>query len=301
MWNEDWHHSAFAALTGRRQAYFTDYRGTAPEFASMARHGFLYQGQWYSWQKKARGGYALGLPSSRFVAFLENHDQVANTGRGERLYHHTDAARWRALTALLLLGPALPMLFQGQEFGSSRPFAYFADHDGDLARAVENGRLDFLSQFPSLTTAEIRDAIPKPGDPATFEQCKLSDQERRQDTVLHRLHRDLLRIRRDDAVLRDVGTPRVLIESSAPTPTLLLVRYMADAAHRLLVVNLADDHHCAMNDPLFAPRPGTAWVQLWSSEQARYGGGGALSIVDGNPWMVPAASAAFLGSTGVAS
>jgi maltooligosyltrehalose trehalohydrolase len=81
LWNEDWHHAAFVALTGRRQAYFTDYEGTASEFASMARHCTLFQGQWYSWQRTVRGGYAAGLPGASFVCFLENHDQVANTGQ----------------------------------------------------------------------------------------------------------------------------------------------------------------------------------------------------------------------------
>src|SRR5690606_28115546 len=175
LWNEDWHHAARVALTGRRRAYFSDYQGTAPEFASMARHGFLYQGQWYGWQRKPRGGFAIGLPSSRIVCFLENHDQVANTGSGLRLWQQVDPGRLRAMTALLLLGPALPMLFQGQEFASPRPFHYFADHDGELAKAVEAGRLDFLEQFPHLATEAAREMIPPPGDRDTFERCKLSD------------------------------------------------------------------------------------------------------------------------------
>ena len=293
MWNEDWHHAAYVALTGRRHAYFTDYLGTAAEFASMARHGFLYQGQWYSWQKNFRGGYAMGLAPSRFVSFLENHDQVANTGLGERLYHHVDAARWRALTALLLLGPALPMLFQGQEFGSSRHFTYFADHEGDLAQAVASGRLEFLSQFPPLKTDAMRALIPNPGDISVFERCRLRDDERRADTPLRRLHRDLLHLRRDDRVLRDVGTDDVRVESSAPATGVLLIRYLAEREHRLLVVNFADDHQSAMNDPLLAPGPGR-WTQLWSSEQPQYGGSGVVPFLDGGRWLIPAASAMLL-------
>jgi maltooligosyltrehalose trehalohydrolase len=294
IWNEDWHHSAFVALTGRRHSYFTDYQGTAPEFAAMARHGTLYQGQWYSWQQNARGGYAIGLPSSRFVSFLENHDQVANTGLGARLYQHVDQARWRAMTALLLLGPALPLLLQGQEFASSRPFTYFADHDGELGEAVRKGRLEFLEQFPPLTTPEIRAAIPVPSDDATFHTSQLLDDERAADRPAVRLHRDLLRLRREDPVLGLVGTADVRIESSAPTDALLLVRYLADSAHRLLVVNFADEHRARMNDPLLAPLPGTRWQQRWSSEQLRYGGSGAPSIPDTVPWVIPAASASLL-------
>jgi maltooligosyltrehalose trehalohydrolase len=183
------------------------------------------------------------------------------------------------------------MLFQGQEYGSSSPFTYFADHEGDLRDAVEKGRLEFMSQFPAMATTEMRSAIPPPADRATFDSCKLRDDERRRDTTWHRLHRDLLRLRHFDDVLRDVGTDRVVIDTSAPRSSILLVRYTSDVGDRLLVVNFADEYRCAMNDPLFAPVPGRSWAQLWSSEQVQYGGAGATSIPDADPWLLPATSA----------
>jgi maltooligosyltrehalose trehalohydrolase len=236
----------------------------------------------------------MGLPSSRTVCFLENHDQVANTGLGSRLYHQVDHGRWRAMTALLLVGPALPMLFQGQEFGSSRPFSYFADHEGDLADAVQNGRLEFLAQFPSLAVEDMRKVVPKPSDARTFESCKLQESERKTDSVLFRLHRDLLRIRRDDVVLRDVGTDAVQIETSALTADIALIRYVGPVGHRLLVVNLGADHLSAMNDPLLAPLPGSQWKYLWSSEHPDYGGCGNLPFAADGPWLVPGGSATLL-------
>src|SRR5439155_24743614 len=78
VWNDDFHHSAMVALTGRNEAYYTDYKGTPQEFISAIKHGYLYQGQWYVWQKKNRGTPALDLSADRFVAFLQNHDQIAN-------------------------------------------------------------------------------------------------------------------------------------------------------------------------------------------------------------------------------
>jgi maltooligosyltrehalose trehalohydrolase len=295
IWNEDWHHAAVVRLTGRRQAYFSDYRGSAPEFASMARHGFLYQGQWYSWQKHARGGYALGLPSSCFVNFLENHDQVANTGPGHRLYHEAAAAEWRAMTALLLLGPALPLLFQGQEFGSSRPFAYFADHEGDLAAAVEKGRLEFMSQFQNLASPAMQVHVPAPADLETFTSCQLRDDERNADSAGVRLHRDLLALRREDPIISAVGTDNVRIETSAPAESLVLVRYLGADAHRLLIVNLGDDRVLLMNDPLLAPLPGTGWSHLWSSEDPDYDGGGVIQFLVDNPWRLSGRSASLIG------
>ena len=127
------------ALTGRYEAYYTDYRGTPQECISAYKYGYLYQGQEYSWQRKRRGTSALDLDPSRFVVFLENHDQVANSGRGKRLRLLSQPAKFRALTAVLLLSPNIPMLFQGQEFGSTAPFLFFADHYPELAEEVRKG------------------------------------------------------------------------------------------------------------------------------------------------------------------
>jgi maltooligosyltrehalose trehalohydrolase len=296
IWSEDWHHAAFVTLTGRRHAYFTDYLGTAAEFASMARHGTLYQGQWYSWQTAPRGGYALHLDACAFVNFLENHDQIANTGAGSRLAQQVNPASWRALTALLLLGPAMPMLFQGQEFGSTRPFTYFADHEGDLGRAVHEGRLQFLTQFPGLGSKEVQEQISNPGDADAFAHCKLSEAERTADHPITRLYRDLLHLRRDDPVLTGIGGPDFVIDSSAPTASVLLVRYLGRAGHRLLIVNLGRDHVSSMNDPLLAPAPGSRWDLSWSSEDPTYAGSGVSLYLREGRWRFPAHSASLLHS-----
>src|SRR5437763_9194135 len=101
--------------------------------------GYLYQGQYYRWQKKRRGTPAVGLKPEVFINYLQNHDQVANSFCGGRIDRLTTAPLHRAITALMMLGPGTPMLFQGQEFGASAPFLYFADHKPDLARLVEKG------------------------------------------------------------------------------------------------------------------------------------------------------------------
>src|SRR4051794_4559238 len=105
LWNDDWHHTALVAVTGNREAYFTDYLGRPQEFVSAAKYGYLFQGQPYVWQEAPRGYPALGAPPEAFVSFIENHDQVANTAFGERVRFLTSPGRYRALTALLLLGP----------------------------------------------------------------------------------------------------------------------------------------------------------------------------------------------------
>ena len=127
MWNDDFHHSAMVGLTGKNVGYFSDYSGKPQELISAAKYGFLYQGQALSWQKVLRGTPTFGVPTEAFVCFTENHDQIANTGTGDRPRFQTSPGRYRAITALLLLGPWTPLLFQGQEFGASSPFLFFAD------------------------------------------------------------------------------------------------------------------------------------------------------------------------------
>ena len=214
LWNDDWHHSAIVRLTGRRDAYFTDYTGAAREFAAMARHGFLYQGQWYTWQQNRRGtivARSSGTP-------LRGVPRKSRSGREHRArtsvcITRADPATLRAMTALLLLGPNLPMIFQGQEFGTTRRFTYFAGHDGELATSVRDGRNEFLSQFPGLSTKEMQERLPSPSDRSTFEAAKL---ERRGDPAhapALRLHRDLLTLRRADPVLAELGTAAVNVET----------------------------------------------------------------------------------------
>ncbi|GLC28079.1 malto-oligosyltrehalose trehalohydrolase [Roseisolibacter agri] len=284
MWNDDWHHSAVVALTGRDEAYFTDYRGTASEFVAMAKHGFLYQGQWYSWQKQRRGTPSLGIPPWRFVHFLQNHDQIANSGVGERLHLLTSPARWRALTAVLLLGPQTPMLFQGQEFAASAPFVFFADHRDELAKLVHEGRFKELHQFPSLALDEMRPYLAVPHDPISFERCKLDWAERERHAAVWEMHRDLLRLRREDPVLSTsrtgVGASAGQFDACVIDDDAFLLRWFGENGDdRLLVVNLGRTLHLdPAPEPLLAPPQGARWSIAWSSESPRYGGLGTPSV-----------------------
>ncbi len=293
MWNDDFHHTARVALTGRTEAYFTDYRGTPQELLSTAKRGFLYQGQYYIWQKKRRGTRTTAVPPAAFVLFLENHDQVSNTG-GKRPWQMTSPGRYRALTALLLLSPGTPMLFQGQEFASSSPFFYFADHKPELARLVYKGRKESLSQFPSLATPAMQERILDPADPATFARCKLDFSERDQHAAAYALHRDLLRLRREDAVFRAQRYGGV--DGAVLAPLAFVLRYFGENGDdRLLLVNLGADVLLApMPEPLFAPDEGMCWETLWSSEDARYGGDSAVAEERQDGWRLPGESAVVM-------
>ncbi|HEX2658461.1 MAG TPA: malto-oligosyltrehalose trehalohydrolase, partial [Polyangia bacterium] len=203
LWNDDFHHTAIVTLTGRRQGYFSDYLGQSREWLAAARHGFLFQGQRSAWQKQGRGHSTRGLAMNAFISFLENHDQVANSLWGARVWQQSSPAHHRAMTTLLLLGPWTTLLFQGQEWNSSAPFLFFAQHEEPLAGQVAQGRATFLAQFPGCATPEAQKMLRIPAEPATFQDSHLHWDEREQP--LHaralRLHTDLLRLRREDPTL----------------------------------------------------------------------------------------------------
>jgi maltooligosyltrehalose trehalohydrolase len=282
LWNDDWHHTAMVAATGHREAYYTDYLGAPQEFVSMAQYGFLYQGQRYSWQGERRGTPSLHLSPEQLVCFTQNHDQIANSARGERLHQLTSPGRFRALTALLLLGPNTPMLFQGQEFGASAPFLYFADHKPELAEAVDRGRREFLEQFPSLL--QLKGNFAPPNSETTFTRCKLDHRERDTNVEIVALHRDLLRLRTEMA-----GAVRgAVIAVDA-----LVLRY----DERLLIVNLGSEFHLdIVPEPLLAPPAKRRWELLWSSESPDYGGTGTPPIETEGRWRVPAQTAVVMRS-----
>jgi maltooligosyltrehalose trehalohydrolase len=293
IWCDDFHHLALVAATGRREAYYTDYRGTPQEFISALKRGPLYQGQFHSWAKRRRGWPAWDIPRWRMVFALENHDQVANSRDGRRLHQLTSPGRYRALTTLLLLAPQTPLLFQGEEFGSSAPFLYFADHEGELRRRVRAGREEFLSRFSSVGAEEHPD-LPDPGDPATFERSKLDWRERERNEMHLALHEDLLTLRRRDPVLTEARE----VDGAVIGPQAFVVRFFApDGNDRLLVVNLGVDLPLAIApEPLLAPPNGqSGWSRLWHSEDPRYGGRGAPPPESKTgTWRIPAESATLL-------
>lgn len=287
QWNDDFHHSAQVALTGRNAAYYLDYHGTPQEFIAALKWGFLYQGQWYSWQKQRRGTPTLDQQPWRFITFIENHDQVANSGRGRRRHQVASPGRHRALTALLLLAPQTPMLFMGQEFSASSPFLFFADHNPELARLVRKGRGEFLHQFPHLATPGMSGSLADPADPATFERSKLDLGERQRHVAAYALHRDLIKLRREDAVFcapQPHGLDGAVLGAEA-----FVIRFFGDDGNdRLMLINLGRDLHLAQApEPLLAPPEGRHWSMLWSSEDPRYGGEGTAALETEENWRLP--------------
>ncbi len=294
MWNDDLHHSVMVAVTGRQEAYYTDYLGSPQELISAAKYGFLYQGQWYAWQEQRRGKPALDLSPCAMITFSQNHDQIANSGRGLRLNQLTTPGRYRALAAYLLLIPGTPMLFQGQEFAASSPFFYFADHTPQLASSVRNGRAEFLAQFRSLSTGEL--SFEDPAGRDTFDRSKLDHSEQHKHAHIVRLHQDLLRLRREDPVFSRQNRH---FDGAVLGPEAFVLRFFGDecSGDRLLVVNFGRQLHLERApEPLLAPIANASWQILWSSENPIYGGDGTAPLDTDSRlnWMLPGHSAVLL-------
>ncbi len=296
LWNDDFHHTCRVAATGLAEYYYSDYAGTPQEIIAATKYGYLYQGQWNQRQKAKRGTPVWHLPAAHFVNALQNHDQVANSMHGWRGHRLTSPGRWRALTALLFLAPGTPLLFMGQEFGASAPFLYFADHEVELAELVRQGRWSFLREFPR--TAGAADAAPlaDPSARSTFEASKLDWSEAETHAATLALHRDLIRLRKQDPVFSQQDA--TMLHGSVIAPEALVLRWLTtDGDDRLLLLNLGRDlqwHPAAI--PLLAPPPTREWKILWSSEEPYYGGAGT-ALLDMQELLIPGHAAIVLQAT----
>ena len=286
-WNDDFHHAAKVRLTGHNEAYLSDYTGAPAEFVAALKFGFLYQGQLSQWQNNPRGTPTTGIPAIGFINFLQNHDQIANSGLGERVDRLTSPGRLRAMTALWLLAPQTPMFFQGQEFAASSSFLFFADNAPDQAKLVRAGRANFLSQFPTLKTPEAQALLKDPADRTTFESCKLDFTQRRDHRQIYDLHVDLLRLRRDDPVFSRQRSDG--LEGAVLGPDCACLRYFGDDGQdRLVLANFGRDWQLTpLSQPLLAPPAAKTWRLLWSSNDAKYGACGTPPLELKTGWRIP--------------
>jgi malto-oligosyltrehalose trehalohydrolase len=209
QWNDDFHHACHTLLTGEADGYYADYADRP--LAHLGRclaEGFAYQGEVSRYRGGARRGEPCdGVPLTAFIAFLQNHDQVGNRAHGERLTMLVDAQPLRVAISLALLGPAVPALFMGEEFGCRQPFLYFADFHGELREAVRTGRQAEFSSFERFGEAGGGAPIPDPMAEETFLRSKLpwDSLDSKEHAAWLDYYRELLRLRRRFIVPRLPG------------------------------------------------------------------------------------------------
>ncbi len=215
QWCDDLHHALHAALTGERAGWYEDFGRLAQVARALERGFVLAPGTPSPRRRRASKPGAPPpapawppAPAHRFLGYAQNHDQVGNRARGERLAHLTGDARARAASTLVLCGPAIPMLFQGEEWGASTPWRFFCDHgDPWLPPSVREGRWREFGAPWGLAPADM----PDPQARATFEASTLDwdELERPEHRVWLEHHRALIALRRERADLRDPAWPAV--------------------------------------------------------------------------------------------
>jgi maltooligosyltrehalose trehalohydrolase len=221
QWSDDFHHALFSVISGERTGYYADF-GSLAQLAKSLRCVFVYDGNYSEYRGRNHGRQVVGLSGHRFIGFVQNHDQVGNRAQGERVSHEAGPGRAKIAAALVLTGPFVPMLFQGEEFGASAPFLYFTDYDDpELGRMISEGR---KKEFEAFGWAP--EQIPDPQDEQTFLQSKLNWAELTEQPhrSLLQWHKDLISLRRNQGQLTDGNLNAVNVRFDEEAQWLLLER-----------------------------------------------------------------------------
>jgi maltooligosyltrehalose trehalohydrolase len=197
QWNDDIHHGLHTAATGEMSGYYEEYKGDTAKLARAIAEGFAFQGEVMGYSGKRRGEPSGDLPSQAFVSFIQNHDQVGNRAFGDRITAAVSDERVRAIAAIFLLSPQIPMLFMGQEWATTSPFPFFCDFQDPMAESVRNGRRNEFAKFPEFRDEKVRARIPDPTAETTFLSAKLNWNELNfgKHAAWLNWHRDILRVR----------------------------------------------------------------------------------------------------------
>lgn len=260
QWNDDIHHCWHRLLTGECEGYYADFGGdTVERLGRCLTEGFAYQGDYSPNLKRFRGERTIGLPPERFVAFLQNHDQIGNRAQGERLAVLADPRFLRLARAVLLLSPQIPMLFMGEEWGAITPFQFFIEFDNDenLQQAVREGRAKEFANFSAFGAGPS--LVPDPVAIETFQASKLnwSDLQKERHATILRETRELLALRREIIIpFMESGFIKAIFERRGSAG--LAVEWRFNAGNVLLAANFGE--------PPIDYRFGSTDKLLWQSD-----------------------------------
>jgi maltooligosyltrehalose trehalohydrolase len=274
VWADDFHHQVRSAIAGDNEGYYSDYTGSAADIAETLRKGWFFVGQLSQYKGQPRGSDASAYDPPHFIYCLQNHDQIGNRATGDRLTETTTPEQYRGASALLLLSPYTPLLFQGQEWAASTPFLFFTDFNPELGKLVTKGRREEFSHFKGFSAEEV----PDPQAPGTFEQSKLdwdeAEQADHKQTLA--LYRELLRLRHTLPALKERG--RENLRSVSVGKHALAIRQHSSQGDLLLVVNLEGELKLNFSENSLTRPPESGWKVILSSEDPRFGG--KVSAVD---------------------
>jgi maltooligosyltrehalose trehalohydrolase len=261
VWSDDFHHAVHVRLTGERGGYYADF--TEPRrLATALAEGFAFQGEYSEYFGRDRGTPSADLPGERFVVCVQNHDQVGNRAQGDRLSTIAPFEAVKLAAALLLVAPAVPLLFMGEEYGETSPFQFFTSFlDRGLAEAVKKGRTEEFSRFA------WQGAVPDPGEPATFVRSRLNHPlaGAPRHRELYQYYRRWLALRRTHPALGARGKERAQAAIDAKGTMLTLSRDAESGPGVRLIANLTTEARPAPTVP-------ADWRLLLNSDDPRFAG-----------------------------
>ncbi len=251
QWNDDFHHALHALVTGERDGYYQDF-GSIAGLARSLREGYVYSGQYSSFRRRRHGNSSREVPAGRLVVFSQNHDQVGNRMRGERLSALVDFETQKLCAGMVLFSPFLPLLFMGEEYGEKAPFLYFTSHsDPQLVEAVRKGRSEEFAAFRWVGTP------PDPQTEGTFSASKLNrdllDQEPHR--TLSRFYQELMRLRKSLPALCELSKERLETSMGEGALWLSMRRWSAAGDEALLLANFGQEK---------AEIPVRSWPGSWT-------------------------------------
>ncbi|HEX4765410.1 MAG TPA: malto-oligosyltrehalose trehalohydrolase [Lichenihabitans sp.] len=263
QWNDDVHHVLHVAASGEDKGYYVAYKGQTELLGRALAEGFAFQGEMMDYRGRERGEPSAALPPQAFVAFLQNHDQIGNRAFGDRITAFAPPQAVRAVSAVYLLLPQVPMLFMGEDWGTCRPFPFFCDFSGDLADAVRRGRREEFKRFPEFQDAARRERIPDPLAESTFASAKLDWDKA--ETGPHRetlgWFKRILGVRRTRVVPLAAGMAGHAGRSTIIGESAVEVRWAAEEGDLALQANLKAEPQTG-----FAPLDGD---EIWREGEAQ--------------------------------
>jgi maltooligosyltrehalose trehalohydrolase len=266
QWNDDFHHALHTLLTGERTGYYEDF-GEIRHLVKGFREGFVYSGEYSPYRRRRHGNSSRSLPAHRFVVFAQNHDQVGNRLRGDRLSHLVSLEALKLAAGVILLSPFIPLLFMGEEYGEIAPFEYFVSHsDPGLIEAVRGGRREEFAAFRWQSVPS------DPQDEATFLRAKVNHELHRHGDhrVLLELHRELIRLRREIPAFRALSKAHLDVHGMEREKVLIIRRW--SGAHEVAGMF----HFGTERNSASVPLPGGRWRKVFDSADYCWRGPGAV-------------------------
>ena len=266
QWNDDFHHALHALLTGEKAGYYRDY-GELDQLAKAFREGFVYSGDYSAYRKRRHGNSSRDIAASRFVVFAQNHDQIGNRMRGDRLSCLVKFEALKLAAGAVILSPFIPLVFMGEEYGETAPFQYFTSHsDPSLVEAVRRGRQEEFAAF------EWQGDAPDPQAESSFVDGKLDHALRDQEphATLWKFYHELIKLRQHRFALRQLSKQHSEVTALMPNRT-LVVRRWSESEDLVIAFNFGSDINS-----ISAMIPTGSWRVELDSASHRWRGPGSL-------------------------